>query len=133
MQTITSSMSVLPIRVESNGRRPLGGLRDSRGHNTLSAPKALNIPLTASPQDWLLYCRPGFEKECAAEILDYGGRHGVTGWANARPNAGYVLFHVIDTSTDAPATRFGARRALHDRAARCAGELAGLSLLERRS
>ncbi|MEJ2045609.1 MAG: 23S rRNA (cytidine(2498)-2'-O)-methyltransferase RlmM [Reinekea sp.] len=40
----------------------------------------------------LLYCRPGFEKECLAEITDLGSERSVFGWANLEMNSGFVLF-----------------------------------------
>ncbi len=40
----------------------------------------------------LLYCRPGFEKECLAEIIDLGSEKAVFGWANLEMNSGFVLF-----------------------------------------
>ncbi|CAH0534256.1 Ribosomal RNA large subunit methyltransferase M [Vibrio stylophorae] len=40
----------------------------------------------------LLYCRPGFEKECAAEIQDKATALDVYGFARLEKNSGYVLF-----------------------------------------
>ncbi|MDC9580038.1 23S rRNA (cytidine(2498)-2'-O)-methyltransferase RlmM [Xenorhabdus sp. PR6a] len=40
----------------------------------------------------VLYCRPGFEKECAAEITDKAGKKEVYGFARVKENSGYVLF-----------------------------------------
>lgn len=40
----------------------------------------------------LLYCRPGFEKECAAEIGAKAAELEVYGFARVKENAGYVLF-----------------------------------------
>ncbi len=40
----------------------------------------------------LLYCRPGFEKECAAEIQDQTHRLEVLGYFKASPGTGFVLF-----------------------------------------
>ena len=40
----------------------------------------------------VLLCRPGFEKECAAEITDKAGRQNVFGFARVKENAGYVIF-----------------------------------------
>jgi 23S rRNA (cytidine2498-2'-O)-methyltransferase len=40
----------------------------------------------------LLYCRPGFEKECAAEIQSKAQKLEVLGYAKARPDSGFVLF-----------------------------------------
>lgn len=39
-----------------------------------------------------LYCRPGFEKECAAEITDRAAQLNVFGFARVKENSGYVLF-----------------------------------------
>jgi len=39
-----------------------------------------------------LYCRPGFEKECAAEITDKASQREVFGFARVKENSGYVLF-----------------------------------------
>jgi 23S rRNA (cytidine2498-2'-O)-methyltransferase len=40
----------------------------------------------------VLYCRGGFEKECAAEIIDHGTRNGIRGHVSAHPATGYVVF-----------------------------------------
>jgi len=40
----------------------------------------------------VLYCRPGFEKECAAEITDKAAKREVFGFARVKENAGYVIF-----------------------------------------
>ena len=40
----------------------------------------------------VLYCRPGFEKECAVEITDKASRLEVFGFARVKDNAGYVIF-----------------------------------------
>lgn len=40
----------------------------------------------------VLYCRAGFEKECAAEISDRAAAVGVAGYAKAKPQQGYVLY-----------------------------------------
>lgn len=45
-----------------------------------------------APQSLLLYCRPGFEKECAAEIQEQARRLEVLGYSKANPDSGYVLF-----------------------------------------
>lgn len=41
----------------------------------------------------LLYCRAGFEKECAQDISFAAEQRGVGGWCKAKPDSGYVLFH----------------------------------------
>ncbi len=40
-----------------------------------------------------LYCRAGFEKECAAEISEKAARWKIYGVARIKENSGYVLFH----------------------------------------
>jgi len=40
----------------------------------------------------LMYCRPGFEKECAAEMQDKANELGAFGFAKTKGNSGYVLF-----------------------------------------
>ncbi|QKJ88472.1 Ribosomal RNA large subunit methyltransferase M [Paramixta manurensis] len=45
----------------------------------------------------LLYCRQGFEKECAAEITDKAARREIFGFARVKEDAGYVLFECYQT------------------------------------
>ena len=40
----------------------------------------------------LLYCRPGFESDCANEIQSVSARLGIFGYVKTRENAGYVTF-----------------------------------------
>lgn len=40
----------------------------------------------------LLYCRPGFERECAQEIGDAAAALGIAGYVKAREDSGYALF-----------------------------------------
>ena len=40
----------------------------------------------------LLYCRPGFEKECAAEIIDVAAAGDLFGYVKSKPDSGYVQF-----------------------------------------
>ncbi|MBW7981405.1 23S rRNA (cytidine(2498)-2'-O)-methyltransferase RlmM [Enterobacillus tribolii] len=40
----------------------------------------------------VLYCRPGFEKECAAEITEKATQYEVFGFARVKDNSGYVVF-----------------------------------------
>lgn len=42
---------------------------------------------------FLLYCRPGFEKEAAAEIRDMASALGLDGYARAGTDTGYLTFH----------------------------------------
>ncbi|MEW5756189.1 MAG: 23S rRNA (cytidine(2498)-2'-O)-methyltransferase RlmM [Pseudomonadota bacterium] len=39
-----------------------------------------------------LFCRPGFEGECAAEMQDKSAQLGISGYAKAKPDSGYVVF-----------------------------------------
>ncbi|MDM3872630.1 23S rRNA (cytidine(2498)-2'-O)-methyltransferase RlmM [Porticoccus sp. W117] len=48
--------------------------------------------LDNTPNQIVLYCRAGFEKECAAEISDCAARVGVSGYVKARPDDGYVTY-----------------------------------------
>lgn len=43
----------------------------------------------------LLYCRAGFENDCAAEIQQRCNHKGIIGYAQARPGTAYVLFHLM--------------------------------------
>lgn len=45
----------------------------------------------------LLYCRAGFEKECAQDITNAAEKHGVGGWCKAVPDSAHVLFHPAQT------------------------------------
>jgi len=49
-------------------------------------------PETPALQSLLLHCRPGFEKECAAEIQAQAQSLDIAGYAKAKPDSGYVLF-----------------------------------------
>jgi 23S rRNA (cytidine2498-2'-O)-methyltransferase len=44
----------------------------------------------------LLYCRPGFEKECAADIQQQMDTAQVQGYIKAKPDSGYVFFMLHD-------------------------------------
>ncbi|SMF96360.1 23S rRNA (cytidine2498-2'-O)-methyltransferase [Methylomagnum ishizawai] len=59
----------------------------------------------SSPDCLLLYCRGGFEKECAAEIIDRALALGVSGYVKAKPDSGYVVFVPNDPKTMAAARR----------------------------
>lgn len=41
----------------------------------------------------LLYCRPGFENDCAAEIMDWANGAGLAGFVRAPSGQGYLTFH----------------------------------------
>ena len=40
----------------------------------------------------LLYCRPGFEKDCAGEITELASTHGFYGYVRMQPKQGFVVF-----------------------------------------
>lgn len=45
----------------------------------------------------LVYCRAGFEKECAAEIQDKAGQQGVAGYCKLTNNSAFVIFESYDS------------------------------------
>jgi 23S rRNA (cytidine2498-2'-O)-methyltransferase len=49
-----------------------------------------------SGSDLLLYCRAGFEKECAQEIMAHAARAGADGFVKAKPDGAFALFHPHD-------------------------------------
>lgn len=49
---------------------------------------------------WLLYCRPGFENECAAEIQTLALEQGISGYCKARPDSGYVVYTSHEPQAD---------------------------------
>lgn len=49
-------------------------------------------------QNIILYCRAGFEKECAAEISDKAAQQGITGFARLQEQSGYVVFRCSQVS-----------------------------------
>ncbi len=40
----------------------------------------------------ILYCRPGFEKECVSEIMERASAAGVNGFVKAAPDTGFAVF-----------------------------------------
>jgi 23S rRNA (cytidine2498-2'-O)-methyltransferase len=54
--------------------------------------KPANPTATAPFKNLLLYCRPGFEKECASEIQNTLLDYDVAGYANTQADSGFVLF-----------------------------------------
>lgn len=52
--------------------------------------------ISSLPNQMLLYCRPGFEADLAAEINSGARALGWSGQAEYDPHAGYVCFHVLD-------------------------------------
>src|SRR3569832_1645323 len=49
---------------------------------------------SSSMNGLFLYCRAGFENECAAEIQFHAGRYGMAGYVKTNPDSGYVLLHL---------------------------------------
>lgn len=45
------------------------------------------------PPHLLMYCRAGFEKECAQEMTAVAAEMGVEGFVKAKPDSGYAIFH----------------------------------------
>lgn len=46
-----------------------------------------------NPVCCLLYCRPGFEKETASEIMHFNQSHNIQGYIKAKADSGYVGFY----------------------------------------
>jgi len=46
-----------------------------------------------NPVCCLLYCRPGFEKESASEIMQLAEKNNIQGYIKAKPDSGYVGFY----------------------------------------
>jgi len=76
----------------------------------------------------LLYCRAGFEKECAQEIMAAAAQKGVEGFVKARPDSGFALFNPHDEDQGAALARdIEFRRLVFARQMVRAGELLALS------
>lgn len=45
-----------------------------------------------TPRRLLLYCRPGYESDCAAEIMELAAAAGVAGFCRAGPGTGRVIY-----------------------------------------
>jgi 23S rRNA (cytidine2498-2'-O)-methyltransferase len=46
----------------------------------------------------VLYCRPGFENDCGAEIIEKSGWNNIFGYLQLKKNTGLVYFHLHDGS-----------------------------------
>lgn len=57
----------------------------------------------------VLYCRPGFEGECAAEIQDKAGALGIHGYCKAQPMSGLVAYHCMPEEADHIARKIAVR------------------------
>jgi 23S rRNA (cytidine2498-2'-O)-methyltransferase len=76
----------------------------------------------------LLYCRAGFEKECAQEIMAAAAEAGVDGFVKARPDSGFALFNPHDEEAGAELGRkLEYRRLVFARQMVRAGELLALA------
>lgn len=69
-------------------------LPDMKKRSLSSNPKR-SVPFATS---LILYCRPGFENECAAEITDKAQQKGHYGFAKTTRQRGYVLFTCYEPS-----------------------------------
>lgn len=49
---------------------------------------------------WLLYCRAGFENECAAEIQTRALEQHIHGYCKTRPDSGYVVYTAPEPDVD---------------------------------
>ncbi|ABE59759.1 23S rRNA (cytidine(2498)-2'-O)-methyltransferase RlmM [Chromohalobacter israelensis] len=56
--------------------------------------------MAVCPHEWLLYCRPGFEKDLSAELADKTAHAGQGGYPIAARDSGHVRF-VLDPETPA--------------------------------
>ena len=86
-----------------------------------------------STANLLLYCRAGFEKECAQEVTALADAAGVEGFVKARPDSAFALFHPHDEAAGrAFAERLDFAPLVFPRQALRAGELlAGLPVGDR--
>ncbi len=55
---------------------------------------------------FILYCRAGFEKECAAEIMAVTAAMGLNGYIKALPESGYVIFTLNEKGGLSPSFGF---------------------------
>ncbi|MBA3989072.1 MAG: 23S rRNA (cytidine(2498)-2'-O)-methyltransferase RlmM [Idiomarina sp.] len=57
----------------------------------------------------VLYCRPGFEGECAAEIQDRASALGIYGYCKAQTDSGLVTYHCMPEEADHIARKVSVR------------------------
>ncbi len=58
-----------------------------------ASPLIFSIPrATITMKGIFIYCRAGFESECAAEIQERASERGIYGYCKAKPESGYVVF-----------------------------------------
>jgi 23S rRNA (cytidine2498-2'-O)-methyltransferase len=76
----------------------------------------------------LVYCRAGFEKECAQELMALAAARGTEGFVKARPDSGFALFQAhSDAEGEAFASSLEFRRLVFARQLVIAGELLHLA------
>ena len=76
----------------------------------------------------LLYCRAGFEKECAQEISAAASHAGVEGFVKARPESGFAIFQAHEDEAGAELGRkIEFRRLVFPRQVVRVGELLALT------
>lgn len=71
----------------------------------------------------ILYCRAGFEGECAAEIQTRAAAAGFAGYAKTRPDTGYVAFQPYETDARTLAAALDFRTLIFARQWIACGEL----------
>ncbi|NVJ66598.1 MAG: 23S rRNA (cytidine(2498)-2'-O)-methyltransferase RlmM [Gammaproteobacteria bacterium] len=49
---------------------------------------------------FIFFCRPGFENDCAAEVQALASELDLAGYANAKPNDGYIRFYLFDEASE---------------------------------
>jgi len=64
------------------------------------------------PSRLLLYCRAGFERECAQEITAVAGEMGAEGFVRARPESAFTLFTAHEEAMGADLAKHVALRSL---------------------
>lgn len=79
----------------------------------------------------VLYCRAGFEKECAAEISTRAAALGASGYARAQADSGYVVYHVYDPEASKLAARLPWRELVFARQIFAASQVCELPLTDR--
>lgn len=70
----------------------------------------------------ILYCRAGFENECAAEIAHVAAAMGVVGYCRAKPDSAYVSFVPHDAAQAAALAKIRVNDLVFARQVVCSGE-----------
>lgn len=79
----------------------------------------------------VLYCRSGFEKECAAEISARAAASGASGYARVEAGSGYVIYHLYAPHPSELAMRLPWRMLVFARQIFVARQLSDLPLTDR--